>query len=1642
MKHLKFFFTFLVALLAGANVNVRAAVGDTFTATSTEGVSVTYMVLTESGSTGTVQVGIGNYDNPAVSASTTETVTIPETVANGSINYTVTSLSQAAFYCVHISYINLPNTLTSIGIAAFGNCWIKSIHIPASVTEIKWRAFYSCPYLNSITVDTNNTVYDSHDDCNAIIEKSTRTLVAGSNNTIIPSDVLIIGEAAFGSRISLKSVTLPEGLTTIGQSAFGGCYGLTSINIPSSVTSIGKNAFERCINLTSITIPSSVNEIGDYAFAHCYKLKTFTCNKTTPPTLGKECFKEPCIDAILYVPEGCVDAYYQNSDWAYYFDNIRVYGDTSFGRGNKFTAINNQGVEVTYMVTSMEPNTVKTYGYKDYYNNYIVPAIPSDYQGSLVIPETVTYDNMIFTVTGIGRESFDSENLNLALTDITLPSTTTSIGDYAFVNCSSLESLTCNSTTPPTLVYNSFYNYATNAMLFVPEGYVSDYQNSNWAYFFNRIREIGDTSFGVGDTFTAANDQGVNITYMVTGPSTVKTYGYWDDANDCAVTAIPSNYQGALTIPETATYQSKTYTVTEIGEESFDDYNLNLRLTEVTLPSTITAIGYDAFWSDNGITCITVLATEPPQLEDWAFSSTNTTLYVPEGCVSDYQESDWAQYFSNIKVIGDVSVEMGETFVQALQDFKDSNLSVSLTYMITTVPNGDQHGTVQIGTGSWACGNPEMALFNLIIPETVTYQTLTFDVIGIAPYAFNGFAGSNESGNIGLETIYIPASVTRIGQSAFQGCSVLTDVYSLAVTPPTLYADAFLGIGSNTILHVPEGSNTSYQYSDWSNYFSYSNIVEMIGGKIKIAGVDILDGVPYNNGNGVSVIWDNYYNSPIITLNNVNLTYDAGPAIEINTYDKIDIYLVGDNVVSSTAPNCAAISIGTKDGEDTEGCYVIIGKVSEGYYYEPIDYVPASLTIPANASMGIYSHSSTIRMADITADIAGKQYGVYVKGTYEMGIANAPRRAQGKDMALLELRESTDMNISGGTAAFMAETGVNWGVFDYYNKLKAWQPTGDMPELEEYDEGLVTFLVGNTPATSLHFGHDYFVRYTTEGIPMKFTILDEYDKTCQVYGSYEDNEMIESIPEYYKGPLTIPETIDYNGETYTVTKIANYAFINCDITSAVIPATVTEIENFAFGNCYHLQAIVCLPTTPPIIGVKENTYNYDLNIDVYVPYGCKKKYVAQGDEGWLKLSYIDEIIMLEKGQTNITTIEAEDVFTTDYASDMTDDYGDALDLEDAVAGGVYYNLKSDAGEGYDTEEECIVINNTTSEDDMEAIVSQGFDNESHQAITDNFSGLIIQVNGKGNIEIACKTLGTGQLTVRIGDGDPIPYITQEEKTTISVSFDVTEPTCIYIYASEVENVAPSANSYCMDGARRNNSNTEDNSVKIYQLSVVNTFGFTISDQATDGIDNYATIADLGKGYFKVVGDVEIYNLTVDKNRLVFSAPFVENDIIKGEEAYLVIGEPGTYTFTAVKPTEEQINAIPNNENMLFSTGDGRGNSGYSLTAEDMAAAHFEGTKFYKLSIYNNKIGFFWGADKGAAFNYTKPHKAYLAVPPESISNSQSISGFFFDDTTDIREVQGESVAEDATYSISGIRLDGKKLSKGIYIINGKKVVVK
>ncbi|MDY4184962.1 MAG: leucine-rich repeat domain-containing protein, partial [Sodaliphilus sp.] len=200
---------------------------------------------------------------------------------------------------------------------------LTSVTIPNSVTSIGNEAFSRCRGLTSIKVESGNSVYDSRENCNAIIETATNTLISGCKNTIIPNSVTSIGNEAFWRCSGLTSVTIPKSVTEIGTKAFYCCFGLTSVTIPNSVTSIGERAFDgtawynnqpdglvyaglvaykykgrmpsgtsivlkegtkgiagtafwRCSGLTSVTIPNSVTEIGDYAFYGCSGLTSVT----------------------------------------------------------------------------------------------------------------------------------------------------------------------------------------------------------------------------------------------------------------------------------------------------------------------------------------------------------------------------------------------------------------------------------------------------------------------------------------------------------------------------------------------------------------------------------------------------------------------------------------------------------------------------------------------------------------------------------------------------------------------------------------------------------------------------------------------------------------------------------------------------------------------------------------------------------------------------------------------------------------------------------------------------------------------------------------------------------------------------------------------------------------------------------------------------------------------------------------------------------------------------------------------------------------------------------------------------------------------------------------------------------------------
>ena len=290
----------------------------------------------------------------------------------------VTSIGSNAFYdCNDLTSVTIPNSVTSIGDYAFFGCSsMTSVTIPNSVTSIGSHAFSSCCGLTAIFVGKGNSVYDSRNNCNALIETASNTLIAGCLNTTIPGSVTSIGNYAFRDCRNLTSVTIPNSVKSIGEGAFYGCTGLTSVHIsdipawcniqfgyyvsnplyyahhlylneqeitnliiPNSVISIGSHAFSGCSGLTSITIPNSVTSIGSSAFSGCDKLKEVVSFIEEPFVIDGMASSNPCFststfdNATLYVPVGTINKYNDTAGW-WDFSNI-VEGDGELPPGSE-----------------------------------------------------------------------------------------------------------------------------------------------------------------------------------------------------------------------------------------------------------------------------------------------------------------------------------------------------------------------------------------------------------------------------------------------------------------------------------------------------------------------------------------------------------------------------------------------------------------------------------------------------------------------------------------------------------------------------------------------------------------------------------------------------------------------------------------------------------------------------------------------------------------------------------------------------------------------------------------------------------------------------------------------------------------------------------------------------------------------------------------------------------------------------------------------------------------------------------------------------------------------------------------------------------------------------------------------------------
>ena len=307
------------------------------------------------------------------------------------IPHSIDSIHESAFdCCASLTSVNIPNSVSYIGEGAFYRCEsISEILISKNVTTIKERAFSGCDMLTSIIVENGNPIYDSRENCNAIIETKNNKLIAGCSvtkipNTItsigeyafsyydlmnsmeIPNSVTSIGDYAFKACNSLSSITIPNGVTTIGLEAFRFCHSLTSVVIPNSVSDIGVAAFHNCKSLITLTLGSGLDNIGAYAFYFCNSLSTIYSHTRTTPTLAKTSFIN--YDATLYVPcESLVD-YKQHEIWGLFSsilcnknngsDLENTYSQSSLENHKKFLRngqliIVRDGVEYTVMGQEM-----------------------------------------------------------------------------------------------------------------------------------------------------------------------------------------------------------------------------------------------------------------------------------------------------------------------------------------------------------------------------------------------------------------------------------------------------------------------------------------------------------------------------------------------------------------------------------------------------------------------------------------------------------------------------------------------------------------------------------------------------------------------------------------------------------------------------------------------------------------------------------------------------------------------------------------------------------------------------------------------------------------------------------------------------------------------------------------------------------------------------------------------------------------------------------------------------------------------------------------------------------------------------------------------------------------------------------------
>jgi hypothetical protein len=320
-----------------------------------------------------------------------------------------------------------------------------------------------------------------------------------------------------------------------------------------------------------------------------------------------------------------------------------------------------------------------------------------EYSGSIVIPETVNYDDHDYTVTSIGDYAFYGSTTVFymqiqipntvtsigksafgncpRLTSVKIPNSVTTIGTQAFGGCSSLSSIEIpNSVT--SISEETFVNCASlttikipNSVTTIGNGAFRDCENLTSIEISSRVTKIGDYAF-----------KGCSNLSTVIIPSSITTIGnnaFWNCENLTSI-EIPNS----VTIIDYNTFAGCTRltsieipgSVTSIRSSAFSGCT---RLSSIEIPSSVTSIGYDTFSGCTRLASVIVNWVTPISISSGVFTNrANATLYVPRGSKAAYEAADyWKEFKEIVEFTPTALIAMGSSGIMTYSNNSDLNFT-------------------------------------------------------------------------------------------------------------------------------------------------------------------------------------------------------------------------------------------------------------------------------------------------------------------------------------------------------------------------------------------------------------------------------------------------------------------------------------------------------------------------------------------------------------------------------------------------------------------------------------------------------------------------------------------------------------------------------------------------------------------------------------------------------------------------------------------------------------------------------------------------------------------------------------------------------------------------------------------------------